>query len=342
MTTTVYKHFETMLRDPKSFEIAKKFFRFFVAYKNTLPSYTKEQLTMNGVKIENIDVEDLITYFDNFNVDMKNALNTETTNNMKVIAKVQRLNHQPFDVKINVNSDVTTNAVVRIFLGPKYDNEGKTIDINENRFNFVELDKFLYNLKNGRQTIVRNSRDFTTTTDDMTTTEEILKTLNDKINVNTEDDLLLNVNKRRTLFPDRLVLPKGQKNGMTFQVYVIVSPVEGTTTGKDFDYTTLTTKVVDRENRVDGRALGFPFDRIIDENVFYYCQNMYVKDVVIRHRSTEDKVENIVKNTEVNRINDYNTKIEKKNYEVYTNEGLTKDVLFEEIKNYLKTKNLKY
>lgn len=340
-TTTIFEHFETMLRDPKSYEIAKNFFRFFVVYKNTLPSYTREQLIMNGVKIENIDVEDLITYFDNFDVDMKNALNTDTINNMKIIAKVQRLNHQPFDVKINVNFDVATKAVVRIFLGPKYENEGNTIDINENRFNFIELDKYLCNLKTGRQTIVRNSRDFTTTTDDFMSTDEIMRTLNEKINVNTEDDLILNVNQRRKLFPNRLVLPKGQKNGMTFQIYVIVSLVEGTTTEKNIDYTTLSTKVLNRENRVDGRTLGYPFDRVIDENVFYN-KNMYVKDVIIRHRSTENKVENIVTKTKINRVNDYNSKLEKENYEVYTNEGLRRKDLLEEIQSFWKTKNLKY
>lgn len=51
-------------------------------------------------------------------------------------------------------------ATVRVFLGPKYDEYDRPININANRMNFVELDKFKYDLQAGQNMITRNSQEF--------------------------------------------------------------------------------------------------------------------------------------------------------------------------------------
>lgn len=101
--------------------------------------YTREQLMFPGVSIEKIEMDRLITYFDEFYSDISQAVYysedelKKPENNFFVRAKQYRLNHKPFTYKIHVKSDKDTQAVVKIFVGPKYDEYGRYINISQNR-----------------------------------------------------------------------------------------------------------------------------------------------------------------------------------------------------------------
>lgn len=43
------------------------------------------------------------------------------------------MNHKPFTYKIHVNSNQDTQAMVKVFIGPKYDEYGRYMNISENR-----------------------------------------------------------------------------------------------------------------------------------------------------------------------------------------------------------------
>jgi hypothetical protein len=83
----------------------------------------------SGVKIENVDVSKLITYFENKDYYINNAVNvgsSKSGQSFTIKAYQYRLNYKPFSYKFTINSDKATKAVVRIFFGPSY--SGDSID----------------------------------------------------------------------------------------------------------------------------------------------------------------------------------------------------------------------
>lgn len=156
------EHFETSVRDPAFWMFFKRMILYFQKYKYYLPHYTYDDLAFPGVKIEGVEVDRLLTYFDYYDSDVTNAVYMNEQewehNTFDVRVRQWRLNHKPFTYKIKVVSDKVGDAVVRVFIGPKYDEYGRYIHIDENRMNFVEFDRFKYNLKTGMNVIERNSQ----------------------------------------------------------------------------------------------------------------------------------------------------------------------------------------
>lgn len=81
-------------------------------------------------------------------------------------------------------------------------------------------------------------------------------------------------------YPDRLILPKGKKEGMPFKLFVSVS---------HFDETKATTvdSPIWGPSVMDHHALGYPLDRPV--NTFNFTvPNFYMKDVMIFHKQAEE------------------------------------------------------
>lgn len=62
---------------------------------------------------------------------------------MLVKIRQYRLNHKPFSFHFAINADKAMKAVVRIFLGPKYDIHHRPMDFAENIKYFYEMDNFI-------------------------------------------------------------------------------------------------------------------------------------------------------------------------------------------------------
>ncbi|KAG7312332.1 Basic juvenile hormone-suppressible protein 2 [Plutella xylostella] len=288
---TLLDSYQTALRDPVFWRLQKRIVDFLILFKRRLPCYTREELHFPGVKIDNIVVDKLVTYFDDFMMDMTNAVMLsdeelkKTKTDMKFLVRKRRLNHQPFKVTFEVLSDKTTDCIVRIFLGPKKDVYGRLIDINRNRLNFVELDTFVYKLNTGKNVIVRDSMDMHNLVRDRVFTHDWWKKLD------TVGDIhqlyIRDLKNYNTGFPTRLLLPKGHVGGMEFMLYCIVSPlrivenVDQTlirdTTRKDFLVQYRSTVLLDK------MALGYPLDRHIDVARFF-TPNMKIVEVKIFHK----------------------------------------------------------
>jgi hypothetical protein len=91
-------------------------------------------------------------------------------------------------------------------------------------------------------------------------------------------------------FPENLLLPKGQKGGETFTLFVMLTPYIKQDE-KDFvpyDYKAFSYCGVgmDRKNP-DGKPMGFPFDRPIVSYDFS-TPNMFFKDVNIFHKKYDE------------------------------------------------------
>jgi len=79
-------------------------------------------------------------------------------------------------------------------------------------------------------------------------------------------------------FPDRLVLPKGKKEGMPFKFFVCVSHFD--------DIKSIQINSPISHMKIDARPLGYPLDRVYDFN--FTIPNFYTKDVLVFHKQAEE------------------------------------------------------
>jgi len=298
---SVLEHFETSLRDPAFYQLYGRLIRYYLQWKTKLESYTEEEIGFEGVEIEGVDLDRLTTYFDTFDSDITNSVDIEpmavpakgslTKNGKKankngedlvIKARQWRLNHLPFTLKLTVTSPKVQRASVKVFIGPKFDEAGNEIDINENRENFYEIDKYIIDLKAGRSIITRNSDQFTFYSKDRTTYFDLYKTV--MMATNGEAPLPANFSQSTCGFPQRLMLPKGKKTGFAVQLFVIIT-----------EYRSPSTWVIQKDwfsssncrRDIDARPLGFPLDREIDETI-WNTPNMKYIETAIYHKSEMD------------------------------------------------------
>jgi len=303
-------NYETALRDPAFYILQKQINDLLKQHKDNLPSYRTEDLVFPGVAVKDVATDKLVTYFDLFDVDVTNAVDVasiEESDKVNLIARTQRLNHKQFNIKVKVDSDKKTNAIVRIFLGPSSDLEkanlygvdnsqitvgsGKDtiLDLDRLRNYFVEIDRFTTQLKQGENLIVRNSRELTSTTGDHQTLKNLLKTA-ESGNVYVQDL------DKSCGFPDRLVLPKGKRAGLPLSLLVVVSPKSGMSQSDETSefyrhQSQLGSGILSCNGLVtalDNRALGWPLDREIKNVDKFYTPNMYLKTVQVFHKDSSD------------------------------------------------------
>lgn len=285
---TALDMYATCLRDPVFWRLMKRVTDTFVLFKKMLPKYNREDFDFPGVKIDRFTTDKLVTFIDEYDLDITNAIFLDDVelkkkhSDMVTVARMRRLNHHPFKVTVDVTSDKTVDAVVRVFIGPKYDCAGRLLSVNDKRLDMVEIDSFLYKLETGKNTIVRNSLDMHGVIEQRPWTRHYLNNMAGIVGtISKSVDVESWWYKTRVGFPNRLLLPLGRLGGMPMQMYVIITPVK----------TNLLLPFVDinimKERRTcrwsvcfDTMPLGFPFDRKIDMTNFF-TRNMKFADVLI-------------------------------------------------------------
>lgn len=298
---SVLEHFETSLRDPAFYQLYGRLIRYYMQWKTKLDSYTGDDINFDDVKIISIDLDRLVTYFDTFDSDITNAIDLEPMTatakgpltkfgkkankngeDLVIKARQWRLNHLPFTLRLTINSPAAQRAIIKVFMGPKFDEAGNVLDLNENRENFYEIDKYVVDLKAGQTIVARNSNQFTFYSMDRTSYYELYKTV--MLAINDDEKLPVNFSQSMCGFPQRLMLPKGKKTGFPVQLFVIVS-----------EYLSPSTWVIQKDwfstsncrRDIDARSLGFPLDREIDETI-WYTPNMKYIETAIYHKSEMD------------------------------------------------------
>lgn len=118
-----------------------------------LPQYKYKDVNFSEVKIDKVDVDKLVTYFDKFDADITNTVDVEVYDEktpeaeMKkfgrvsyyqgedfiIKARTTRLNTVPFTYKLHVTVDTPVKGVVRCFIGPKYDEYANAYHVNDNK-----------------------------------------------------------------------------------------------------------------------------------------------------------------------------------------------------------------
>jgi len=299
---SVLEHFETSLRDPAFYQLYGRLIRHYLQWKSQLEPYTENEIKFDNVEIESVYLDRLTTYFDTFDSDITNAVDVEPLKappkgpltkfgknankdgeDLVIKARQWRLNHLPFTLKLTITSPKVQKAVVKVFLGPKFDEAGNVIDINENRENFYEIDKYIVDLKAGRSIVTRNSNQFTFYSPDRTTYHELYKTVMLALD-SAGGKLPSGFGQSSCGFPQRLMLPKGKKTGLAVQFFVIVA-----------EYRSPSTWIIQKDwfsssncrRDIDARSLGFPLDRTIDESVWYTSNMKYIETAIYHKTESE-------------------------------------------------------
>ncbi|XP_052741115.1 basic juvenile hormone-suppressible protein 1-like [Bicyclus anynana] len=283
---TALDMYSTCLRDPLFWRIMKRITENAVLFKKYLPKYTKDELDFPGVKVERIFTDKLVTFMDDYDLDITNALYLDSTEMQKkksdytYVARMRRLNNHPFKVTIEVMSDKAVDAVVRVFYGPKYDCMGRLLNFNDKRLDMVEIDSFIYKLDTGKNTIVRKSIEMHDVIGDRPWTRRILD--NTIENTGSVDRVVNSYwYKTRLGLPHRMLLPLGHYNGLPMQFFVIVTPVRTGLLLPTVDINIMKDRHTCRwSSCYDTMALGFPFDREIDHTKFF-TNNMKWVDVLV-------------------------------------------------------------
>ncbi|XP_047108540.1 hexamerin-like [Schistocerca piceifrons] len=264
---------ETMLRDPLYYRIAKRMLSIFEHYKNQLAPYTHQELAMPGVKVDSVTFDKLVTFFDEFDIDVSNVVG-EAYDKSYVVVRQPRLNHKPFNYHIKVTSDKQVDAIVRVFYGPRFDAYGREYTLEERKNYYVMMDVFPYTLEAGENVIVRSSRQNAMVGAESPGFGELYtRTL---AGVKGEEKVVSGESRYYWGFPQRLMLPRGTPAGMPLSAFVIVSPVERPL--RDEFYVAVK----------DSRPLGFPFDRPIRGFEFEDLPNARFQNIVVMHRRQED------------------------------------------------------
>lgn len=293
-------HYATSLRDPVFYSHLKRVMKIKWHYRDSLPSYTRRDVEFTAIRIESIDCEKMVTYFDEFDADISNAVDVDYDYHQKsdlqkfgrisrfgghdfvIKARQQRLNHLPFRLSMNVNADHDTTGVVRIFLGPQTDANGNVLTKAENRKYWYLLDSFRFDFVGGRNVLTRESLNMANYVRDRTTYFEQYRMLM-KVSKG-HMPLRLNMSEVYNGMPNRLMLPKGTKGGWPAQIFVIISPFVAPKTEQYHGFDSeISTGIGSGARYIDAMPFDFPFDRKADASI-WDALNLKFQDVHIFHK----------------------------------------------------------
>lgn len=282
----------TAMRDPVFYRWHTSIQDIFEAYKNTLTPYTAQQLSFDGITVTQADIivensrnNVLQTYWQRSQLDLSRGLDFVPTG--PVFASFVHLQHSAFNYRITVqNSGAQRIGTVRIFLGPRNDERGLPLRFREQRWLFIEMDRFTTTLRPGSNTVERRSIDSSVTVP----FEQTFRSLD---NAPLVGDEAQNFNYCGCGWPDHMLVPRGTRDGYPCSLFVMISNFQDDRVdnvsmdngGGGCDNAVSFCGV--RNSRYpDRRHMGFPFDRLpragaVTLNQFL-TPNMRVQDVQIR------------------------------------------------------------
>ncbi|CAG9111348.1 unnamed protein product [Plutella xylostella] len=290
---SVLEHYQTALRDPAFYLIWKRVLNIFKMWQESLPMYKLEELAYPTVSIKNVEVDKLVTYFENTYMNITNQLHmTEHEakrfeDDVSVLVQRPRLNHKVFQVRVKVNSEAAKTVVVRFFLAPKYDSLGNEIPLKENWENFFQLDQFTYDLVQGENVIKRDSTQNLWTVDDWTTAHEFYAKSESALHG--KGSVIVDQSQRFDGYPQRLLLPKGRVGGMPFVFVVYISEYRAPKVpfGQGFD-PAMSLGFGSGARFLTDDPLGFPLNKPVYDWQIQHLKNFWVQDVTIYHKHTPE------------------------------------------------------
>lgn len=211
----------------------------------------------------------------------------KTVEHVDVNAHVPRLNHNEFTYNINIQNDnAEAHAVIRIYLCPKYDNNGVEFTFEEQRWHCIEMDKFWKHLEAGENKVSRKSSDSSITTADIPSMEGLIE---DAKNAIEKDQDLEHKTIRSCGLPNRMLLPKGKAQGMKFSLVVAVSDGHLDENHEELEkdmYLSHGHCGVHGQKYPDHQPMGYPLDRKVkNSRLFTEADNIHISTVKVFHKN---------------------------------------------------------
>ncbi|XP_014261820.1 phenoloxidase 2 [Cimex lectularius] len=282
----------TSMRDPMFYKWHAMIDYIFQEYKDTLPSYTVNQLDYPGIRALSVEVNTLksgvknqiSTFWQQSDVDMSQGLDFQPQGSVR--ARFTHLQHGPFQYKFTLeNTGRHRTGTVRIFYAPKLDERGRTMFFRDQKILFVELDKFELDLKPGTETYYRDSTQSSVTIPFDRTFRDIDAKGQAPGRGQSEE-----FNFCGCGWPQHLLIAKGQPQGFPCELFLMVSDpkqdrVAGAVEKRACSEAASYCGVRDSKYP-DKRSMGFPFDRQPRQGVTslseFMTPNMTAADVTIK------------------------------------------------------------
>ncbi|KAH8370928.1 hypothetical protein KR093_005559 [Drosophila rubida] len=235
--------------------------------------YDRQQLELQDVAINDVRVSELRTRLEDVDMDVSQLL--EQPQQMQMLVRQRRLNNRPFTIDLEISSQRAQNVIIRLMMGPR---EGGSLE--QRRQQFVLLEAINVPLQAGRNRIQQRSTNIGWTTRDVTPISEIYRRVMSTMRGQREELLIDELVGETGRFPQRLLLPRGRREGLPMQLLVIVSPIERR--AQIVPQNTAGMMGISVATIEDGRSLGYPLDRRIDnEEQLLRLPNVYMQDVLI-------------------------------------------------------------
>uniref|UniRef100_A0A240PKS4 Tyrosinase copper-binding domain-containing protein n=1 Tax=Anopheles christyi TaxID=43041 RepID=A0A240PKS4_9DIPT len=255
----------TAMRDPIFYRWHKFIDNLFLRHKARLTPYTASELSNSNVVLESLEtqldrtggaVNSLLTFLERSQVDLGAGLDFGPTGSAFV--SFTHLQCAPFVYRLRINSSARTNRqdTVRIFLLPRQNEQGRPLSFDDRRLLAIELDSFRVNLRPGVNSIVRQSANSSVTIPYERTFGNVVQA---------------NAGNAQSRFcgcgwPSHMLLPKGNTNGIEYDLFAMVSRFEDDNANVDFNESAGcddSYSFCGLRDRVypSRRPMGFPFDR---------------------------------------------------------------------------------
>nr|CCF55387.1 hemocyanin gamma subunit 1 [Caridina multidentata] len=283
----VMEHFETATRDPGFFRLHKYMDNIFREHKDSLPPYKTEHLLFDGIVVDNFGVDGALeTYWEDFEYSLINAVDdTLEVEDVEISTYVPRMAHKEFEYNIDIknNKGSKSLATIRIFGWPHRDANGEPLSFDEGRWVALELDKFWVELNPGNNHIVRKSSDSGVTVPDVPSFKDIMDRTEAALKGG--GNLDLHEYESATGMPNRFLIPKGNKNGMEFDLIVCVTDGKADAAIDNLHEVHDFVHFGHHGTYPDKRPHGYPLDRRYDDaRVFHEVPNYKHTIVKIFHR----------------------------------------------------------
>ncbi|XP_023313615.1 phenoloxidase subunit 1-like [Trichogramma pretiosum] len=278
----------TAMRDPIFYRVHGFVDDLFNMYKATLQPYSQQQLGFAGIQVTEVRVNSpgsnpntLSTHWTKSDIDLSRGLDFAPRGS--TLVRITHLNHDEFTYSIGVNNNSGRPAIgtVRVFIAPKFNEQGSLLSFNEQRLMMIEMDKFTeFSVNNGRNVITRASTESALTIPFEATFRNLDEGRPDETDLQGSDRF----NFCGCGWPQHMLVPKGTQQGYPMELFVMITNFQldkpsGCRNGvsfcglRDLKYP-------------DRRAMGFPFDRAGAANVRllrdFVTPNMKVQQVTVR------------------------------------------------------------
>nr|AGI42860.1 prophenoloxidase 3 [Penaeus chinensis] len=286
---------ETAVRDPAFFRWHKFIDNLFLRYKMTQPPYTARQLAGD---LEVVDVrvmeekvldnyaptpDHLVTFFAPSAFDSSRGIdfNRKPEDDVTVLIVTDVLDHLEFSYKIRIHNPTSEfkRSKIRIFLAPKFDEDGERLDFAALTHYWTEMDVFeTQEIMPGTDYIYRRSNE-----------SSILSTYHG-------DNNITKFAFSGCSWPRNLQLPRGTPDGMIFHLFVMASNIDDPSEIPDPQPNGTSGSFCGRpdEKYPDKWPMGYPLDRRSShqtiESFVAEHPNMMLKDIVIKHVRDRDSI----------------------------------------------------